>query len=134
MLDISRIGVRCSRIADSLDVKMTDGVALLRAARVLKNVHADLKLLLWHQSKRTGWTEAIARTQLALELTERDLRQVLLEYETMAALDVSTYLRRACELFLQTIDVLEQASLPSMILAGESGQHSHGTAWAIGAE
>lgn len=132
MLDISRIETRCSRIADTLDVKASDGVALLRTARVLKNLQADLKQLLWQQSKRTGWTEPIARTQLALELTERDLRIVLLEYESMGTAEVCGYLRKACEQFQLTIDVLEQASIPSMILAGDRGRYISG--WAVGAE
>lgn len=134
MLDLDRIGTRCSRITETLDVKAGDPVGLLRTARILKNVHSDLKQLLWQQSKRTGWTEGIAQTQLALELTERDLRLVLLEYESMSSVEVCECLRKACDQFQLAIDVLEQAALRSVFPAGNRGRPIATAGLAVGAE
>jgi hypothetical protein len=111
---MNRLEQRCARLARTLDARENDEVVLLRAARILKKVHADLRIALWASTREVGRTPEIGLAEATLTAIERDLRRVLLDYPALP----ERYIRQRLSAALnQAFDTLELLRAPSRMVA-----------------
>lgn len=107
MPNATDLEIRCVRIAKALRAPAHDEITMLRTARALKGIHAHLKRLVWESVKLHGWTADLKRCQHMLDLLERDLRRVLLEYSSLRGRQMYDLLSRATARSIATLDLLE---------------------------
>jgi hypothetical protein len=104
MPEISVIERACDRAAKALDHAMSDEIALLRLARLLKAVNRDLILLLQWSAAGMRGIGAGSRAEPSLRSMEMHLRHILLDHATLTLQQMHAHLNEAiCEAF----DVLE---------------------------
>ncbi|HEX8918827.1 MAG TPA: hypothetical protein VF898_10000 [Chloroflexota bacterium] len=106
MIQTSRIGSRCLKVAETLDTRAADEIAVLRTARVLKNIHSELQRALWETRKTAGHTDQTDQAEVALESMEQDLRRALLGYPALRGPLLRENVVRALDQSFTILDLL----------------------------
>jgi hypothetical protein len=106
MVEPAQLQRRCVQFASALELYDVDEVALLRTARRLKHVHADLTDLLDTRVEKYGWTPRHTEARVVIVGMERELRRVLLDYQILDRRSVRSHLTAAVEKSLLALDLL----------------------------
>lgn len=117
--DLERMYVQCTRVERTLDAAMNGEIELLRAARVLRRIHGNLRGALTLHVRQHGWTQQAVEVQPTLDLIESDLRHVLLGYPQVRNQEIRSRIRQACDHSLAAIGLLAvDVPEPERIAAG----------------
>jgi hypothetical protein len=106
VIETTQIERRCTRLARTLDARETDEVVLLRAARLMKHVHTDLRRALWAHTKEAGWTQEVGVAEASLRAMEGDLRHVLLGHLGLGKYQMHEHLTHALDQSFEALDLL----------------------------
>jgi hypothetical protein len=103
---LSSIEQRCSWLATTLDQAASDEIVLLRRARTLKAVHADLQRALRAYAREQGWTYEASMAQAALSAMEQDLRRAHLDHQSLRPCQIHAYLTHAMGQASEALELL----------------------------
>lgn len=106
MAGLAQIETRCFHIAKTVGSACSDEIVLLRAARIMKRIHTDLRRAVWERVRMEGWTESTTRAEVLLDAIEQDLRRLLLDYPSLCRSELRDHLVRLTDEFFQTLDLL----------------------------
>lgn len=104
--DAEKIERRFDRLSRTLDSRGSGQLELLRAARLLKRVYADLTVALGEYSRNRGWTHDAAIAARAVEAVGDTLRHVLIDYLSIELHQMRAQLRHALDQSTLALDVL----------------------------
>jgi hypothetical protein len=107
MIERAQLERRCTKFASTLELYESDDVALLRTARRLKHVHADLLEMLDAGTVRRGWTPQLTEARVGLLDIEHRLRRVLLDYQALDRQSVKNDLMAAVNKSLKVLELLK---------------------------
>jgi hypothetical protein len=106
MIELVPTDDRFRRLARTLDAPESDEVVLLRAARTLKNIYADLTRAVWEQMTVQGRTQRVLAAQAGLKAMEQDLRYVLLDHTTLGTRQMRQHLSHALDQSCEALEML----------------------------
>src|SRR5947209_1674520 len=116
---LGRMHEQCWRVERTVDLPLNGEIELLRAARVLRRNHGNLRGALTLHVRQHGWTHQAVEVQSTLDMIESDLRYVLLGYPQVRDQELRTRIRHACTHSLAAIDLLAaDVPEPARIAAG----------------
>src|SRR5437588_4856379 len=93
----TEIEVRCERVARALGTPYRDEIQLLRTARSLKRIHADLRLASCDVFRSRDRTLVSVQLVHCLDGIESDLRHVLLDYASLSIPEIHGILSSVLE-------------------------------------
>lgn len=106
MVEPAQLQRRCVQFASALELYDADEVALLRTARRLKHVHAELTDLLTTRVAKHGSTPRHTEARVVVVGMERELRRVLLDYQILDRHSVRSHLAAAVQKSLLALELL----------------------------
>lgn len=109
-VELGRIQQQCERVERSLRSPLNGEIELLRIARVLRRIHANLRTALMVHARTHGWNEDATTVQSALDLMEAELRSALLGYPQIRGEKLRGHVEGAFEHSLDAIDHLSASS------------------------
>ncbi|GAC1468861.1 MAG: hypothetical protein PVSMB7_17350 [Chloroflexota bacterium] len=108
MLDATRLDARRARIDKVLNSASPGEVDLLRAARSLRRIHADLEHTAYQKMTTAGHRPQFIMAGEALVAMEHSLKRVLLNYPFVNKHDLRDNVKQAALLAAKVLDLLEE--------------------------
>lgn len=106
MIDLCRVERRCARVSRSLGSRSINEIEMLRTARALRNVHADLREILGLVTRENGWTYEAESVEANLQAIEQHLRRALLDYPTLSRHQLREHVLHAFQQAVEALDLL----------------------------